>query len=354
MGSRNDREMESLSAAMEAFDSMAAVLKVYNDRCDHAHMYYQERIPVMGAKVSARVREIWSHVQQIMSHARSDSGLAAIGGDPHAMQQMAAQLRASLTELVSDAAVLEKIQEMLVSEGRQAPSEAPLISKVKECTRHLDSLKHLWNSIALWTRVSVTFSSATLLTSTVKVATLNRALADLDTAICAWEARTCADGVLDVEGLTPSERALVDRLRAVHTAWQQGSEILPELVSPSLQERHRAQLERELQGLRSTLEGSNRPIDRFLWLGAPPDPGSELTLLDQGDPDVDEVQPPPGVQATCGTVMCFQMGATPASCTSQMSPCLCSYARLRWQNCTNTAVSMMRASFSNADLQCSS
>lgn len=285
---RGARDMESLSAAVEAFDGVAAVIKVYSDRCDHAYLCYQERIPVMEAKVSARLREVWGHVQQVMSQARGTSGLAAIGGDPSAMQQLAGQLRSHLSEHVSDAAALERIQELLVSEGCQTESGAPVISKVKECTHHLDNMKQLWASVAQWTHVSGTFATATLLTSTVKVSTLIRALNDLDAAICPWEARPRAASVLDTDGTTPPERALLDRLRDVHAAWQQGCEILPQLVSPSFQARHRAQLERELQGLRSALEGSNRPIDRFLWLGAPPDPETVLPMMDQGEPDADD------------------------------------------------------------------
>lgn len=290
--------MESLSAAVEAFDGVAAVLKVYNDRCDHAYLCYQERIPVMDAKVSARLREVRGHVQQVMDQARGASGLAAVGGDPNAMQQLAGQLRTQLSENVSDAAALENIQELLASEGCQPESGTPVMSQVKDCTRHLDNMKQLWASVAQWTRVSGTFASATLLTSTVKVSTLTRALNDLDAAICPWEARQCAASVLDTDGNTPPERALFDRLRAVHAAWQQGSEILPQLLSPSFQERHRAQLDSGLHGLRSALEGSKRPIDRFLWLGSPPDPETVLALMDQGQQDADDVRALP-----CWTVL---------------------------------------------------
>ena len=291
VATRNAREMQSLVAALEAFDGMAAVLKLYNERCDHAATCYQESVPILEAKVCTRIKEIWCDVQQVMRLARSESGVVAIGGDPQAMQQMALQLRADLSDCVGDASALEKTQELLATEGRQATSGTPLIGKVRECTRHLDNLKQLWNSIALWTRVTNLFCAATLLTSSVKLSSLTRALSDLDTAISAWEDRPLADDVLDVEGVTVAEQTLVERLRAVHTAWRQGSDILPQLMSSAFQERHRAQLEWELRGLRSTLEGSNRPVDRFLWLGEPPDPEMVSSSLGMGDADTEEVCP---------------------------------------------------------------
>eukprot|EP00892_Ulva_mutabilis_P005207 jgi/Ulvmu1/3058/UM015_0098.1 len=290
--SRSAREMQSLTAALEAFDGMAAVLQLYSDRCDQASIWYQERVPIIEAKVCTRIKEIWGELQKVMGLARSKSGVASASGDPQAMQQRALQMRAELSERVGDAAALEKIQELLASEGHQDSSSTSLTGRVRQCTRHLESLKQLWNSIALWNRVANMFSTATLLTSRIKVATLTRALSDLDTAICSWEERPVTDDILDVDGTTDDERALVDRLRAIHTAWRQGSEVLPQLLSPAFQARHRGQLESELRGLRSTLEGSNRPIDLFLWLGDPPDQATALALLDQGDADADEAPAP--------------------------------------------------------------
>lgn len=248
--------------------ALSEVIDTYDSRCIAAAEFYIASIPVMKAQVLARAREQEQLLKDVMTRARGPSGLANVQGSPHQMLVIAHGLHAELKKIHDTASALQKTQELLARDHSMESEATPLISQVEAALSFLDTRKELWFEVATWTRVQEAFSAANMLTKEVKITVIENALQRLDTAIRVWEEKSEAEGPLDTFGSSEAELDLSKRLRDLHRAWQSALEVLPKLISPNFQARHRLLLKEELSALRAALDDNQRSIDQVLCMGS--------------------------------------------------------------------------------------
>lgn len=263
------REVESLTAALDAYMALAGVINAYDIRCKAAAQFYRECIPAMKAQVLDRARDQERLLREVMARARGPEGLANVKGTAQDMWVAADSLHGELKRIHHSASSLQKTQELLARDQSMETTATPLISQVEAAISFLGTRKKLWMEVASWTRVQQAFSAATLLTKDIKVNLLDDALEHLDTAIQIWEVMPVATDILDVLGASEAEQALSKRLRDLHRAWQAAMHVLPKVISATFPGRHRLLLKEELAGLRSALEESKHSIDLVLCIGSP-------------------------------------------------------------------------------------
>jgi hypothetical protein len=278
------REVEGITAALDAYVVLAGHLDEYDTHCTAAADFYRECIPVMKAKVLERAGDQERLLQEVMVHARGPEGLANVHGTEREMWMAAHSLQEELKNIHDTAISLQKTQDLLVRDSQNTKSTTtPLVSQVEAALAFLESRRKLWMEVAAWNRLQVAFSAATLLTRDVNLNQIENALEHLDAAIKVWEEKRAADSPLDFIGVSEAERALSKRLRDLHRAWQSAMDILPKLISASFPASHRLLLIKELSGLRAALDDRKGSIDQVLCFGEPVEKPPDRTSQSHAD-----------------------------------------------------------------------
>ena len=137
----------------------------------------------------------------------------------------------------------------------------------------------LWSKRLKWDILTADIATASMLASSLKMAAVDKVACDVARELELWKQRDTANSVLDLQGITAQENALVacfsDNLRA----WRQGLSFSSRLLSPSFTIKYRTLLVKALEPIWQSQHALGEAPETTFWVGGAPPSLDKKALL---------------------------------------------------------------------------